>query len=183
MFTVKVAEETYNYCLALVENFNFGKRKVANGTKQQQLTGIIGQNVVLKLFDLPLLNGKEGFDDGVDLVFDNKKIDVKTMGRTTYPKSNYTNNFLKLQDYFTTEIYIFCSYHKTNKELTVCGWINKNSFVEKRRFYSKNSIRKRFDGTSFTTFADLYEIDNKDLNNVTSIEDLKTQLLNFNGET
>ncbi|PNQ74870.1 hypothetical protein C1T31_01670 [Hanstruepera neustonica] len=177
MFTVSVDQKLIEHCKNMVSNHDFGKRFTANGTKEQQLTGIIGQSVVMTFFDKGYVDGSSGFDGGVDLTFANKSIDVKTMGRTTSVKQGYTNNFLKLQEYFKTDIYIFCSYHKTKQVLTVCGWISKEDFTKKRRFYPKGSIRTRFDKTTFTTFADLYEIDNKDLNNVNSVSDLKKQLL------
>ncbi|MDB4303594.1 hypothetical protein N9934_02220 [Desulfosarcina sp.] len=177
MFTIQVKQQLIDYCQEQVLQYNFGKRKVANGSNEQQLTGIIGQSVLMQLFGLGKVDGIQGFDNGIDILFNHKKIDVKTMGKTTDVKSYYTNNFLKLQDYFDTEIYIFCSYHKTKKEITVCGWITKDNFVLKRRFYKKGSTRTRSNGTRFTTFSDLYEIDTKDLNNVNSIEELKRQLL------
>lgn len=176
MITITVTENILTHCKKQVEKFNFGQRKFANGTKTQQLTGIIGQSVVTNLFNKGLIDGNEGFDNGIDLVFNNKKIDIKTMGRTTTVKKNYTNNFLKAQDYFETEVYIFCSYHKLNNEVTICGWITKEDFIKKRKYFPKGSIRKRFDGTTFITFSDLYEIDNFQLNNVNSIAELKKDL-------
>mgnify|MGYP003150306556 FL=1 len=176
MFKVKVNQDIIQYCKNQVDKYNFGKRSSANGNKEQQLTGIIGQSVVMNLFGLGNVNGEDGFDDGVDILYNNKKIDVKTMGRKSDVKQNYTNNFLKLQDHYSTEIYIFCSYHKIKEELTICGWIEKQDFINKRRYYPKGTERKRFDGTTFETFADLYEIDNKDLNQVNNIDELKQQL-------
>ena len=176
MFTIAVEHTIIEHCKTVLAKHNFGKRFNANGTKEQQLTGIIGQSVVMNFFDQGFVDGSSGFDEGVDLVFNNKTIDVKTMGRTTSVKPGYTNNFLKLQDYFKTNLYIFCSYNKKKQVLTICGWIAKDDFINKRRFYPKGSIRTRFDKTTFTTFADLYEIDNTDLNNVNSISDLKRQL-------
>lgn len=176
MFTVVVKNSLISHCESLLETHNFGHRYTANGTKEQQLTGIIGQCVVMSLFGLEKITGNSGFDNGVDLIVNNKSIDVKTMGRTTHVKPNYTNNFLKLQDYFKPDIYIFCSYHKRKKIVTICGWITKQAFIKKRRFYPKGSIRTRNDRTTFKTFADLYEIDNKDLNDVKNFNDLKTQI-------
>lgn len=179
MFIVKVKESIIAHCKKQVGEFNFGRRYTANGTPQQQLTGIIGQSVVMELFGLGYIDGKAGFDEGIDIVFNNKKIDVKTMGRTTDVRRSYTNNFLKLQDYFQTEVYIFCSYNKIKKEITVCGWIGKSDFEKKRKFFPKGSTRYRFDGSKFSTFADLYEIDIKDLNDVKDENDLKNQLNNL----
>lgn len=176
MFTIKVHSELIEHCQQLVKTHNFGQRYTANGTQEQQLTGIIGQSVIMQGFGLGYVDGKGGFDNGVDLVINHKKIDVKTMGRTTDVKRNYTNNFLKLQDYFETEIYIFCSYHKHKEELTICGWIDKSDFIEKRKLFPKGSVRTRTDGSTFTTFADLYEIDIIHLNDTQSFDDLKQQL-------
>ncbi|WP_048330832.1 hypothetical protein [Bizionia psychrotolerans] len=176
MFTVPVENSLIKHCETVLKNHDFGKRFTANGTKKQQLTGIIGQSVIMSFFNLGFVDGSGGCDDGVDLIVNHKTIDVKTMGRTTNVRKSYTNNFLKLQDYFRTEIYIFCSYHKTKEEITVCGWINKTDFIEKRRFYPKGTIRTRTNHSTFTTFADLYEIDNCHLNDVSSVVELKKQL-------
>jgi hypothetical protein len=182
MIYIKLTELLESYCKDQVEKFNFGNRFTANGNKEQQLTGIIGQYVVMQLFGLDLPDGSEGFDNGVDFVFDTKTIDVKTMGRNTDVRPSYTNNFIKLQDYFKTEIYIFCSYNKLKKEVTICGWIDKNTFISKRDFYEKGSKRLRFDGSEFIVFTDFFEIDNEHLNDVNSIEELKTQLSNFKNQ-
>lgn len=179
MFIIKVSEELYNYCIEQTENFNFGARYTANGTKEQQLTGVIGQSVVMEMFNMGRVNGKDGFDNGIDIFYDNKKIDVKTMGRTTDVCLTYTNNFLQLQDYFDTDIYIFCSYNKKNKEVTICGWIDKNTFKKKRKSFPKGTLRYRTNDSSFEVFSDLYEIDMINLYDVNSIEDLKKQITKF----
>lgn len=176
MFKVNVKKEIIEHCKNQVTKYNFGNRCKHNGTKEQQLTGIIGESVILDLFNKEWVNGGKGFDDGLDILFNNYRIDVKTMGRKTEVKKNYTNNFNKLQDYLKTDIYIFCSYHKTKKELTVCGWIDKKTFKEKRQYYPKGTIRKRTDGSSLKVNADLYEIAVNDLIGVFDFEDMKWQL-------
>jgi hypothetical protein len=176
MFTIKVETALLEHCQNLVKMHNFGYRYTANGNEEQQLTGIIGQSVIMDAFGQGYVDGKGGFDNGVDLIINGKRVDVKTMGRTTDVKHNYTNNFLKLQDYFETEIYIFCSYHKQKKEVTICGWIDKSDFVAKRKLFPKGATRTRYDGSTFNTFADLYEIDNVHLHDATDFRDLKSQL-------
>lgn len=176
MFIVLVKPEIIAHCQTQLEMYDFGKRHVANGTKEQQLTGIIGQSVIMDLFGLGYVDGKNGFDGGIDIEYNGIKIDVKTMGRTTEVRDYYVNNFLGLQMYFDTDAYIFCSFNKTSKYLTVCGWITKNGLKEKASFFPKGTIRKRSDGTTFPTFADLYEIANKDLNEVNSLDELKQGL-------
>ncbi len=179
MFKIPVSDEIIRHCKEQITEYNFGKRCEANGNPEQQLTGIIGQSVVMNLFGLGNINGEDGFDDGIDIVYNSKKIDVKTMGRTTDVQKNYTNNFLKLQDYFQTEIYIFCSYNKLKQEITVCGWIEKQEFKSKRKYYPKGTLRTRTNGTTFETFSDLYEIDMTDIHDVKNEDDLKKQLNTF----
>lgn len=176
MFKIPIESDLIDHCEKQLSEFNFGNRYTANGTKEQQLTGIIGQSAIMKLFGGSYVDGKGGFDGGIDLIYHNLKIDIKTMGRVTDVQPNFTNNFLKLQDYLETDIYIFCSYHKTKEELTICGWIDRSTFKMRRKFYAKGSLRTRNDGTNFETFSDLYEIDNTDLNQVNSLEELKIQL-------
>ena len=176
MFKVKVTEHIISHCKDQIKKYDFGKRGIADGTPDQQLTGIIGQSVVMNIFNQGLIDGSTGFDDGEDLVINSKKIDVKTMGRKTDVRPYYTNNFLTLQDKFNTDIYIFCSLNKRNQELTICGWITKQEFKSKRTFFKKGSIRTRSDQSTFKTFADLYEIDMKALNNIDNEEDLINQI-------
>ena len=101
------------------------------------------------------------------------------MGRTTDVRSNYVNNFIGLQMKFNTDLYIFCSLNKNTEELTICGWIPKSEFVKKASFYPKGTIRRRSDGTTFSTFADLYEIQNTELYDVFSIQDLFNKIRNY----
>lgn len=176
MFKVKVKNEILQHCQKQINNYNFGQRSVANGNREQQLTGIIGQCVVMEMFGQGYIDGSTGCDDGTDISVLGCSVDVKTMGRTTDVRSNYVNNFIALQLKFSTDIFIFCSYHKSKQEITVCGWIPKAEFLQKASFFPKGSTRTRLDGSTFQTFADLYEIRNDLLNDVNSPDTLKQQI-------
>lgn len=176
MFKVKVKNEILQHCQKQINNYNFGQRSVANGNREQQLTGIIGQCVVMEMFGQGYIDGSTGCDDGTDISVLGCSVDVKTMGRTTDVRSNYVNNFIALQLKFSTDIFIFCSYHKLKQEITVCGWIPKAEFLQKASFFPKGSTRTRLDGSTFQTFADLYEIRNDLLNDVNSPDTLKQQI-------
>ena len=176
MFTIRVDDKILSHCKLQVSIYNFGQRGYADGNKEQQLTGIIGQSVIMSLFGQNLIDGSTGFDHGTDILFNNLIIDVKTMGRTTDVRDYYVNNFMAIQFKYNTDVYIFCSYNKTNNILTICGWITKKSFKERASFYKKGTVRKRSDGSTFKTFHDLYEIKNTDLNDVMSHSDLIEQL-------
>ena len=182
MFKIKVSNKIIDYAKGLLEEHNFGKRGVADGSPAEQLTGIIGQCTVQTMFQVELITGNEGFDNGVDLECSGLSIDVKTMGRTTDVKDYYVNNFIALQKNYPTNVFIFCSYYIEKKELTVCGWMPKNELDEKATFYKKGTKRFRSDKTWFRTKADLYEIPNKNLNQINSPSHLKKQLKDYAGE-
>ena len=151
---------------------NLGQRGYADGSPEEQLIGILGENTICDVLELPLMNS-QGYDGGYDIVLNGKNIDIKTMGRTVYPKSNYVNNLVAMQLKNSSDIYLFCSYHKHNYELTLCGWIDKKNFKKKAKLYKDGQIRYRYDGTTFKTKSDLYEIENKLLNPINNIKDLK----------
>lgn len=176
MFKIKVSNNIIDYATELVKEHNFGNRGVADGSKSEQLTGIIGQCTIQTLFHVDVITGNKGFDHGEDLNYNGLSIDVKTMGRTTDVKDYYVNNFIALQRHFPTDVYIFCSYYEEKKELTVCGWLPKDELKKKAKFYKKGTKRFRSDKTWFKTKADLYEIPNKKLYQIQSPKDLKKQL-------
>jgi hypothetical protein len=179
MFTLHVPNEILTHCNKLIQEVNFGNRGVADGNKFEQLTGIIGQCLTQRLLGVPLINFESKFDGGVDIIYENIKIDIKTMGRSCEPKPNYVNNLIGLQKNFDVDVYIFCSLNKINNNLTFCGWISKSSFFSNASLYKKDSLRYRADGTFFKTKADLFEIENFKLNQIVSADDLIVQLRNF----
>ena len=70
MIKIKVPPEITGYCIDLTEKYDFGRiGSVAKGTKQQELTGLIGQCVVAQELGLPLVEGGQGFDGGFDLIW------------------------------------------------------------------------------------------------------------------
>jgi len=176
MFDIKISSKIKNHCEELIRIYNFGNRGIADGSQSEQLTGLIGQNVLHDLFELPLMDGKGGFDDGEDINFNNLTIDVKTMGRTVSMKPFFVHNLIGLQIHYPTQVYIFCSLNKDTEVLTVCGWVTKEQHRNRAEFFSKGTWRTRTNGTKFSTKADLYEIRNDALNDVTNFEDLKQQL-------
>lgn len=171
MYTEKVSDEIIRYCKDQVEKYNFARRGYDDGDKEQQLTGVIGQCMIMKYFDVGLIDGTKGFDGGIDIIYHDKKIDVKTMGRNTKVEEWYTNNFHAAQDCFCPDIYIFCSYNKKTQELTICGYVTREEFIQRRKFIPKGMPRMK-GGTTFEFAYDMYEIDNTELNKINELCDL-----------
>jgi hypothetical protein len=136
----------------------------SDGNAEQQLVGVIGQNMVNLALCKPMLEKDTGFDGGVDFEVFGMTFDVKTMGRKSEPKPYYVNNLLRSQIKFNCNAYLFLSFNKNDSVLTFCGWLPKESFLYRATLYSKDSTRKRSDGSSFQLKADTFEIENNKLN-------------------
>lgn len=172
MFDIHVTPEEYEYASRMVETYNFGKRGYGDGNPREQLTGIIGQTVLADLLQHERPDGATGFDGGKDYEINGKRVDIKTMTRKVPMRSYFVHNFVGYQKDYNVDYYIFASLNTSNDMLTICGYIDKKGFFEKAQFYPKGSERKRSDGTTFRTFAPLYEIAQTDLIPVRSREDL-----------
>ena len=98
------------------------------------------------------------------------------MGRTTDVRDYYVNNFIGLQKDYPTDAFIFTSLNINKNELTVVGIISKIKLLEKANFYKKGSLRRRSNGTSFRTKADLYEIKNNQLTDIKNYKDMLNKL-------
>lgn len=173
-FSVLVPQSVVEISEHFVENNNLGMRKNnSNGTKEQQLVGVIGQNMMAMALNQPFMQPSTTHDGGVDFVLHGKKIDIKTMGRTVTPKLDYVNNLIACQTRFDVDGYVFSSLNTSNSKLTICGWLPKASFLFFAKFYEKGTIRQRTNNTSFELKADTYEIENEDLiHNVYNWNDL-----------
>ena len=172
MLNIKLREDLCKFAWDTVNKRNFGNRSVgANGSKEQQYTGILGEAVIYDIVHgkLPEYN-ESGL---VDIVINGKKIDIKTMGRTVYMKPNYVHNFVGYQKNFPNDIYIFNSIVKNERIIQICGWLPKDEFFMKSSFYEKGENRFRTNGTSLKAKAPLYEIKNKELNALFTEEDVR----------
>lgn len=129
MFDIKVSDEQIQYATSLVQQYNFGARGYGDGNKKEQLTGIIGQTVFADLLQMPRPSGETGFDNGIDFIIQGKKIDIKTMTRTVSVKQHYVHNFIGYQQKYEVNFYVFASYNIRTQILTICGSIDKTSFL------------------------------------------------------
>tara|TARA_R110002124_G_scaffold2018_1_gene13218 strand:+ start:42 stop:542 length:501 start_codon:yes stop_codon:yes gene_type:complete len=159
---LKIPKELKVKCWDFLKKNNLGNRLEANGNKEQQFVGLIGEIMVVNLFGLEY-KFSQGFDGGFDFIYKGKKIDVKTMGRTVDPKPYFVNNFIAFQKDFNCDYYIFTSLNKKTNELTICGYLSKEDLLKKSTLYKKGTKRTRTNGTSFVLKADTYEIENFNL--------------------
>ena len=172
MFDINVTEEQIQYATDMVERFNFGQRGYGDGNKREQLTGILGQTVFADLVNDNRPNGETGFDGGKDFEINLKRVDIKTMTRKVPMRPYFVHNFVGYQKEYQVDYYIFASFNTKAKILTICGYVEKDEFFRLADFFPKGSLRTRADGTSFRTFAPLYEIKQENLHSPSTVEDL-----------
>ena len=148
-------------CREYLKTNNLANRGKHDGTKKQQLVGLVGEmesNYLLKGFYPDLKEKGKGFDGGFDIVLKNYKIDVKSMERKVYTKPHYANNFPRLQDHYNPDILLFTSINKSTYKIEFCGWIWKKELNEKSILYEKGSVRKRGHNDIMVVKEDNYEV-------------------------
>jgi len=152
-------------CWNYLQKNNMGNRHSANGNKENQLVGLIGEVLTKKLFNIEhkFING---FDGGYDFIYNENKTDVKTMGRNVNMKDDYVHHLIAFQKNFDCEIYIFNSINKRKNILQICGWVTKSQLLERSDFIPKGTERLRNNGTKFLLKTDGYFIKNNKLNNI-----------------
>ena len=172
MFVVKVTQNQLDYARKLVENHNFAQRGIADGDKEDQFIGMLGQTVLADLLKYQPPEGGNGFDGGIDLYIGAHSVDVKTMKRKVDMQDYYVHNLIGFQSGYDVEYYVFLSYNAKKNEMTICGYKKKDEFYRKAKLYRKGTMRKRSDGTQFRLMADNYEIEQSQINQVRNIQDL-----------
>ena len=183
MVSIELTKQMKDFAWAVVSSRNFGQRELGgNGNLQQQYTGILGETVVNLLANgcLPSYNEFSI----TDLTINEHRVDVKSMGRNVAFRDGFVHNFVAYQKEHPNDIYIFTSVNRKASTVEICGWLTKPLFFERASFYDKGSTRRRADGTSFETFAPLYEIDNRLLHPICNRQDIaKVGMgLSFNGQ-
>ena len=160
-FTLDIPDEVVDASIACCKAGNMGNRgDGSDGTKEQQMIGIIGQNMLNLALGQPLMQPGGGFDGGIDAHIHSLSFDIKTMGRKVTPRLDFVNNLMKSQTKFNVDGYIFASVNTNDNRITICGWIPKPLFLERAELFEKGAVRQRKDKTTFETKAAMYEISN-----------------------
>jgi len=163
-FTVDVPAYVIEASIDCCNAVDIGNRgDGSDGTYDQQLVGIIGQNMVNVAIGKPLVTPSKGHDGGIDFELFGITFDVKTIGRNVAPRIEYVNNLVKAQTKYSVDAYLFLSLNKLSNRITVCGWLPKMEFLDRATLYRKGLQRVRDDGSLFVLKSDNYEIRNDQL--------------------
>ena len=94
MIITKIPETLKQEIWRKLQTVDLGKRGVADGSKQDQLTGMIGEIMIKQMFKVEH-KWDEGFDGGYDMKLGDIKFDIKTMARSVDPQPDYVFNILE----------------------------------------------------------------------------------------
>lgn len=177
MITVQVPELVLRESSKVCDQCNFGRRGFDDGNKVQQLHGIIAQNSIALAFGFPFVSMSDMWDGGFDFKLMHEKIDVKSVSRTVAPQPHYEARVISDQLRYDVQIYLFTSYNHRRNELTICGWLTKDLFMQRARRYKRGDVITRDDGSSFVCRLDTHQIYYHQLNGLAdSLEQLKEDI-------
>lgn len=165
---IKISNDTKNKVWSFLQENNIGQRGKADGNKTQQYVGLLGEIAVKRLFGISD-ELEAGFDGGYDFKHNDRKIDVKTMGRSVEVQPHFVNNFWAYQKNLKADTYIFTSLNKKTYELTICGWIDKEKMEEVAEKFKKGTMRTLTDGTKFPLKGPMWEVAMSDLNDISEL--------------
>lgn len=168
MFDLYPTYEQKEFAYYLTSNGEFGNRGKADGTIDQQFTGILTQIVFGDLFNYKRPEKKKGWDGGYDFIITENgkeyRADIKARGSHYDMQSHYVHNFIGYQKDYNCDIYIFANYNVNKDKIQICGAVSKYELMTTAKFYKKGETRTRDDGTTFIAKAPLFEIKQSELN-------------------
>lgn len=141
MIRINITDEQILYAKELIDNFNFGNRGKADGTKDKQLIGMLCQTVVCDYLGLERPKGSIGFDGGYDFILNGKKVDIKGMGRQRRIQPDFVHNLIAFQKKYEVDYYLFTSLNIVDKELEICGIISKEEFYKQANYIPEGTYR------------------------------------------
>ena len=164
MINLNLNDDIIEYSHELVKKCNFGNRGYSDGTKEEQLTGVVAENAVRKYLGLELMKLKNGYDGGFDVIYKGYKTDIKSMNRKDFIKPYYVHNVLdcQIKKNVNCEAFIFTNLIRKKRILQICGFIKKNDFIKLATLYLKGTQRFKGKG-SFFIDSDNWELKQEDL--------------------
>ena len=172
MIQVAIHDDDRRYAVEILKTTNFGHRSRGfNGNYEKQYTGLIGELTLHRVLGLTRPKYTSGRLDS-DILINNKKVDIKSMARNVYMQDHYVHNFVAYQKDMPNDILLFISINKKSGVVQICGWLEKEKFLNEASFFDQGDKRERDDGTSFVLRAPLYEIEQNKLNKLNSVDDL-----------
>ena len=150
-----IIRQSYDLC----QRHNLGRRgDGSDGTRLQQLAGVICQNAILFAYGQPLMQAIDTHDGGCDIILANQIVDIKSTRINKFVKNFHTHAVPEAQLQFNTQIYLFCALDFTTMIMTVTGWLSKDEFLYEATVNKKGVITTTPNGKQFVNKMTTYEV-------------------------
>jgi hypothetical protein len=163
MVEVDITEEMIAAAKQRAEAMGAIKNSLTKG--DGNLSGFIGEEMVLKLFPSFSAHSTKDFDLIYNDGSENLKIEVKTKRRTVEPKDFYTCHIAKTSTHQDPDVYFFCQVNMKTEPYRgwVLGWLPKNVFYDRAEYRSKGQLDERGFAEKTNSFvckiSDLYAVE------------------------
>ena len=185
-FTLEINLDQKKYAMALAKSSGIGNRRSgANGSFIGRYAGLLGETVLCDRLSESRPTDK-GFDRGVDFVFYNTKVGLKTITRVSnFRPGSFVNNLFSSQvngKQYETDIYLFANINTLTSVMEFIGSISKYDViaeVEGVTLHRKGVERTRTNGTKMIPKADFYEVKYNALKPFRSPEEFRIGVAGF----
>jgi hypothetical protein len=162
---VKITEDLIKYATLKSESMGELNNSITNG--DGNVAGFIGEILALKALKLNSSNLKSSSSYEYDILDDqNISWDVKTKRRTVKPRPYHNCTVADYNTKQKCDRYLFVSLYNL-EEGFILGWISKEDFYKKAKFFKKGEIDPLSPPSKVFRFtADCYNIEAKYLNPV-----------------
>ena len=148
MIRIEPTIKQHEYSMNLLDGITIGKRYDFNGDHFKQLFGITAQVIVCDFLGIDRPKSIKVFDGGVDLIWNDKTWDVKCEIRSCFFRPNkFVHNLSGHQIDYDVDGYIFLNYNRYQGVFELCGYILKENFKARAKYYGFGTNRLREDGT------------------------------------
>ena len=172
---VKVTDTIKEHANLITQNKNFGNRRAGfNGTRDQQMTGIIGELIIYKVLDLPFPT-YETYTP-TDIEINGSKIDVKTRrSASSFMRPGWVHNLTKFQIDHLVPYVLFNNYNAAESTMEIDGWLSKQTIIENMDKWLKRQggSSMRDDGTILRMKTNNIEIPTEAVIKINSVEDIR----------
>lgn len=125
--------------------------------------GALGEILIIDYYKIPAQNIHGTAD--YDILYDNKKVDIKTKKVSNKPLSTYFSSISHNSFHQKCDEYVFVRINKNMTKAWICGWISKKDFFTKGRYYYEGDIdptsSKGFTFKNDCMNVPIYELEDK----------------------
>lgn len=138
------------------ELYSFGALKGSITRGESNIYGALGEVIVHDYLAGTKRRVKFDNTGDYDLLVNGNKVDVKTKRTTVPPIQTFNCSIAGHNVTQKCDMYVFARVHENKKEAWICGWIPKDEFFKKAKFFRKGQRDPNFPAWKFN--ADCYNL-------------------------